>query len=116
MEFDYEKGGEEFGVYYPPLKPVAKAIKFSSVGPDSAYYHYEPGNGTRYEVVFVRHLNGYSEVEQVTMAVTCPRNAAMIVPEKLGMYSLGYMQEKLKMLEGDCYALIPLVNYHMERP
>lgn len=110
MDFDYEKGGEEWGTYYPPLKaPWRGGIVFS----DGTYFHYEPGNGTRYEVLFTRFDTEY-EKNRVAMTVLCPRNAAMIIPDELGLHSLGYMQEKLKMLEGDCYALIPLVNQYLK--
>lgn len=114
MDFNYEKGGEDCGCYYPPLKPVLDAIRFESGWKDHSYFHYEPGNGTRYEVIFTRFRTEYVEGDRTVMTVICPRNAAMIVSGELGMYSLTYMQEKLKILEGDCYALIPLVNHYLK--
>jgi hypothetical protein len=113
--FDFQKGGVIFRKYYPELKPIASALVHTSSGPNlGTYYHYEPGNMTRYEVIFTNFLDVYGETITL-MSVVCPRNAAMILPKyKFEMYDLDYMQEKLGMGEGDCYALIQLINYHFD--
>jgi hypothetical protein len=110
MDFNYAEGGTHLGAYYPSLKPVPEAIRFT----DGSYFHYEPGNGTRYEVIFTK-FDAEHEKGQVVMTVVCPRRTAMFVDREMGMYSLGYMQEKLVgMYNGDCYALIPLINHYLK--
>lgn len=113
MNFDYQKGGEDCGKYFPALKLVHDAT-VASADCKSVYYHYEPGNMTRYEVIFTRFNTKY-ETNKVVMTVFCPRNTSMVLPgDEMGMYSINYMQDKLGMSEGDCYALIQLINHYLK--
>lgn len=109
MDFDFSAGGEQFGKYFPPLKPVAAAV--SRVHNDESYSCvYQPGNGTRYEVAFSRYNIGNGP--ETVMTIINMRKA-MIIPSYMGMHSIGYMTEKLGLGEGDCYALIPLINAYI---
>lgn len=114
MDFDYEKGGEMFGGYYPPLKPPLTAIKGFTLPVKSVFYIYEPGNGTHYEVLFTTYNNVYGRETVMTLVNF---RKSMVLPGPVEMHSLDYMQEKLQINEGDCYALIPLINqFFKENP
>lgn len=115
-EFNYQQGGNEYGKYYPALKPTELAIHCEAEG-SSTYYHYEPGNGTRYEVIFTEiELKEQFEKELIiVMTIIQPRRRSMITPSyNFHMKDLGYMMEKLEMHEGDCYALIQLINIYLD--
>lgn len=96
--------------FYPALKTVSEASTRLHVA-ESVSCVYQPGNGTRYEVVFSKFDHGYGP--ETVMTIINMRKA-MIIPSAMGMHSLGYMQEKLGLGEGDCYALIPLINSYLE--
>ena len=105
--FDFQKGGVINEVYFRPLKSVADAtVRHETMG-DSEYYHYEPGDGTRYEVLFNTYNTGY-ELQTVMTLVNF--GTSMIIPFKLGLGDIGYMHEKLQITSGSCYALIQLAN------
>lgn len=111
-ELNFEKGGELYGCYYPALKPVAAAIKESEAPFHSAYYVYEPGNATRYQVLFNTTKTKWG-LETVMTLVNFRKS--MIIPGKfLSPSQIGYMHEKLDINEGDCYALMPLINNYLE--
>ena len=117
MEFDFTKGGEVDGVYYPALKDPVQAIKFQSGWKDHDYIHYEPGNGTRYEVVFTEIQREYSDEKELVLSVICPAPAAMTIPggfRRFYLFDLEYFIEKLRMRPGDVYALLPLVNHYTQ--
>lgn len=105
--FDFVQGGEFSGCYYPALKPMKDAIKFSYVDEHVGVYQYEPGNGTRYDVIINEVPTPYGM--QVVLTLVNFRKS-MIIPSPMGMHSLGYMVEKLNINPGDCYALLPLIN------
>lgn len=108
---DFQAGHEFGGVYFPPLKPVDKAcVDMDGVG-ECVYVRYEPGNGTRYEVVFSCYVT--QDGGQVLMTIV-NMGKSMIIASKMGLYSLDYMHEKLGLGLGDCYALIPLINRYLE--
>ena len=111
MGFDYQVGGEEYGVYYPALKPVDQAIKVQHGIINSVFYDYQPGNGTRYEVLFNSFETKYG---RRTVMTIINMNASMELNGSLGIMSIGYMKEKLGLLDGDCYAIIQLVNTYLE--
>ena len=111
MGFDFQSGGEEFGVYFPALKSVGEAIKSQAIDYSSVFYDYQPGNGTRYEVLFNSFRTKYGRRTVMTIV---NMNASMELNGELGIVSIGYMKEKLGLLDGDCYALIQLVNSYLE--
>jgi len=111
MDFDFSKGGEDFGRYYPALKPISEACKQFADNAYCSFYQYEPGNGTRYDVIFSRYPTKYGIQTVMTIA---NMGKSMILSGEVGMHSLGYMKEKLNLGEGDCYALIPLINHFYE--
>lgn len=107
---DFSVSRIEGNKFFPALKPVSAASTRAHV--DESYSCvYQPGNGTRYEVVFSKFNNGLGP--EIVMTIVNMRKA-MIIPSQMGMHSLGYMQEKLGLGEGDCYALIPLINSYLE--
>jgi hypothetical protein len=110
MEFDYQKGGEEYGRYYPALKPIKESTMYVSHVTPCSYYQYEPGNGTRYDVVFSEYPTKHGMQQLMTIA---NMGRSMILSGEVGMYSLSYMREKLGLGEGDCYALLQLINWYM---
>jgi hypothetical protein len=111
-DLNFETGGEQYGMYFPPLRPLAKAIRRDTPPVYTAAYEYEPGNASRYVVVFNTYDFGYGQETVMTVANL---NASMIVPGPFHSPSqIGYMAEKLGLLEGDCYALMPLINHYLE--
>lgn len=113
-QIDFQKGGEYGGMYYPKLKPIGAAIVYASGGERSYYYHYEPGNMTRYETLFTDVTTKY-EGNMLVMTLICPRNTSMIIPNNghMDMYDIGYIMEKTGLREGDAYALLQLINHHL---
>lgn len=109
MPFDFEKGGERFGIYFRPLKPVVSAtvVRANASG---SFYHYEPGDGTRYDVLFSTYDTGYGL--QVVMTLV-NFNTSMIIPGRVDLIDLDYMHEKIKITHGSCYALMPLINHYL---
>ena len=111
-DLDFENGSVQNGQYYPALRPMAKAIRRDSPPIYTAAYEYEPGNATRYVVVFNTYDFGYGQETVMTVA---NMNTSMIIPGPFfSPAQIGYMVEKLKLLEGDCYALMPLINHYLE--
>lgn len=115
--FDFQAGGVYGATYYPSLKSIGEALITNTGGGGQAYYyHYEPGNMTRYEVVFCEYTDTYDN-QIVLMSIVNPRRATMMIPlvrHEWGLHDIAYMKEKLGMGEGDCYALIPLINFHLK--
>ena len=111
MDFNFQTGGVQNDVFYPALKPVGVAIKEQVGLLHAVYYDYQPGNGTRYEVVFNSFKTEYGRKTVMTVANF---NCSMELNYPLGLVSIGYMKEKLGLREGDCYALIPLINTFLE--
>lgn len=113
-DMNFEKGGVHGGVHYPPLRPVELGAALRDMGEivHSAYYQYEPGNATRYDVIFTTYRARWG---QQTVMTVVNMKKCMVIPERLEWsYQLGYMQEKLELGAGDCYALMPLVNAYLE--
>ena len=111
-DLNFETGSVQNGQYFPALRPMHAAITKDSPPVYTAHYEYEPGNATRYVVVFNTYDTGYGPETVMTVV---NMNAAMIIPGPFHSPSqIGYMQEKLKLLEGDCYALMPLINHYLE--
>ena len=111
MSFDFQKGGELLGTFYPALKPVSKAVRETRTLVHGNRYVYEPGNATRYEVVFATFMTDWGEETSMTLTNF---GKCMVLSGPVGMYSLGYLQEKLGMKEGDCYALLQLINTYFK--
>ena len=107
----FKAGGVWQGMYYPKLKNVNQAICRRISPSDADYFHYEPGNGTRYDVLFSTYNDGYG---QKTVMTLVNMRKAMIISNEMSLVNIGYMQEKLDLGEGDCYALIPLINHYLE--
>lgn len=105
------------GMYYPDLKPLDKAVVFSTQTRGS-FYHYEPGNGTRYEVFLTKrnrtdhpHDEYYPVLTVAVMNFDRPCSMTLPFPDApLDKHNIDYMVEKMKILPGDAWALIPLVN------
>jgi hypothetical protein len=106
-EHDFEKGGVIFGKFFPGLKVPAVAVRVSK-NIESMYFDYEPGNMTRYQVLF-SDLAG----QRVVMTIVNMRKA-MELSGPMNETSIGYMEEKLGLNAGDCYALIPLINHYFD--
>ena len=104
MDFNFEAGGVAFGGYFPALKNVNASIRRRK----GDFFVYEPGNGTRYDVLFGVQDTGFGE--EVVMSVVNMRKC-MIISGQVGIQSMSYIQEKLELGAGDCYALIPLINF-----
>lgn len=105
----FETGGEWMGKYYPKLKDVNEAIVKRRGPTNQDYFQYEPGNGTRYDVLFSTYNDGYG---QKTVMTLVNMRKAMILTQQMDLINMGYMKEKLDLGEGDCYALIPLINFY----
>lgn len=103
--------------YYPQLKPLDQAV-VACHPVLGEFYHYEPGNGTRYEVILTRRIardpDYYPRV--VVSIVNFGRGRSMVIPMgvPLDKHNISYMREKMGILEGDAWALIPLINRFME--
>lgn len=110
MDTDFQKGGVLGGLYYPALQPINKAIKRGYLTSDSTYYVYEPGNATKYEVIFTTYNDGY---ELKTVMTLANMGKSMYIAGAMTLTALGYLEEKLGLNKGDCYALIPLINHYM---
>ena len=111
-ELNFEKGGQHYGVYFPALRPAYAAIKGSGKFIHSAFYEYEPGNATRYEVAFNTIDHGYGP--ETVMTVVNFRKSMIVNGPMFSPSQIGYMKEKLDIGEGDCYALMPLINHYFE--
>ena len=111
MDFDYSKGGVVFNKFYPGLRPIHEAVRKDVPPFYTAFYVYEPGNATRYEALFNTYDDGFGRKTVLTL-VNFRRS--MIITNEMSITSLDYMQEKLGLGEGDCYALIPLINHYLE--
>lgn len=112
FELNFKEGSSHGSVYYPPLKSVPQAIEDSDFGGKSVFYRYEPGNATRYEVLFSTYRTPWG-LETVMTVVNFGKSMVISGP----MHSTSqvwYMKGKLDMNEGDCYALMPLVNHYLE--
>ena len=107
---DFETYAIEPRSKYPP-QPVGVAIKEQVGLLHAVYYDYQPGNGTRYEVLFNSFRTKYGRRTVMTIV---NMNASMELNGELGIVSIGYMKEKLGLLDGDCYALIQLANTYLE--
>ena len=111
MAFDFQAGGEQYGVYFPALKTVGESIK-SQVGLiNSVFYDYQPGNGTRYEVLFNTFETKHGRRTVMTLVGF---RKSMELSGSMGLHSIDYLREKLGLGGGDCYALIPLINAYFE--
>lgn len=110
MDFDYNAGGEYDGAYYPALKPLSEAIRRESPSL-CQFFIYEPGNGTRYDVLISTFNTGYSVQHNVSIV---NMGRSMMFSGPFSMVALSYMKEKLNLNYGDCYALIPLINAYLE--
>lgn len=104
------------GEWYPDLKSLNEGIKLQApvVG---KFYHYEPGNGTRYEVFLSlrKDVGALHEdyLPKVSISImNFGRPCSMIIPWKSSLehYDIGYMCDKMGILPGDAWALIPLIN------
>jgi hypothetical protein len=105
------------GMWYPDLKPVDKATVARLDG-ESVMYHYEPGNGTRYEAVFARiYRTEQSKLYPRVILTICnfDRPCSMVVPDvqKLTENDLEYIREKMGVLAGDAWALLHLINHYL---
>ena len=107
----FKAGGVWQGVYYPKLKPIFAAVPSAVEAEFCSYFQYEPGNGTRYDVLFSTYNDGYGSKTVMTLV---NMRKAMIISNEMSLVNIGYMQEKLDLGEGDCYALIPLINHYLE--
>jgi len=109
-QHDFEKGGVIYGKFFPGLKTVAASVSRSKEG-KSWFGIYQPGNGTRYEFIFSEYDFGHGPE---TMLTIVNMRKCMIIPGPMFPdTSIGYMVEKLGLNEGDCYALIPLINDYL---
>lgn len=103
--------------YVAKLKPMDEALK-AIVPTKGKFYHYEPGNGTRYEVfISRRELTGYKYYPELVVSImNFDRPCSMTVPLFDGepdMYP-DYVREKMGILEGDALAIRELVKYYLE--
>lgn len=125
--FDFTKGGRVDDVSYPPLRPLEKACTHRAERGTSEFAVYEPGNGTRYEVLFARRGWIPGEImldpaddffpRTVVAILNFGRPCVMVLPEvrQLGLGNIDYMCKKMGIDAGDAYALIPLINDFLER-
>ena len=107
-EFDFTKGGTFAGGYFPPLKSLSSALR-SWEEASSIHFLYEPGNGTRYDVLLTTTQSGETTLTLINF------RKAMVIPSEMGVWNMTYMQEKLGINLGDCYALIPLINSYLKK-
>lgn len=112
-DLNFQQDNEIYGVLFPALLPVEKAIKRQTGSVESRYYTYEPGNMTRYDVIFNVYDAGWGP-EMVMTIINL--NTAMVIPSRMhSPTQISYLKDKLGLGEGDCYALMQLINYHMEK-
>lgn len=109
-------GGQVWnGNFYPDLKKPGGLGIVGSLTGDTKFYHWEPGNCTRYEVMFTELEFSDDHYPHVVMTVLVPQPAAMVVTKKMDLQDLEYMREKMPNLqEGDRWALCSLINHHLE--
>lgn len=108
---------EHNGVHFPDLKPLDQAVLFDAPG-HCHFYHYEPDNGTRYEVMISRRNRTDHKYDAyyplLTVAVmNFDRPCSMTIPfpdAPLGVHNIDYMMDKMGILNGDAWALLPLIN------
>ena len=111
-DINFEVSNVIYGKFFPALKPIHAAVRKAGKVTKSEFYHYEPGNGTRYEVAFITYDYGFGLETVMTVA---NMSKSMVIPSYMLTNSqIGYMQEKLDLGEGDCYALMPLINHYLE--
>lgn len=103
------------------LKPLSASIKRVWVSADcrTRLVDLEPGNGTKYMVLFSNLPKEIGEVlgcggRGVMATVTNFRNRPSILLPALGLVSLAYLVEKTGLGEGDAVALLPLINNHIQ--
>lgn len=115
---------ERNGVYYPELKPLDKAIRFMAEG-HSQFFIYEPGNGTRYEVFITFRHPGRGAFKDARFQEDFPFGSICIVnfdrpcsmpliPYRYSIDDVGYIADKMDILAGDAWALVPLINSFLE--
>lgn len=104
--------------YTAKLKPMNEAVK--AVFPTNGkFYHYEPGNGTRYEVFISRRKPAWphdSYPELVVSIMNFDRPCSMTVPLFAGQVDVhpGYVKEKMGILIGDALAICELLAHYTE--
>lgn len=92
-----------------PVKPVGILAECRHDG--TAFYRYEPGNGTRYDVVMVDCAIAHGALSRRMVAITIiNHNRGCAVPSESGV-SVEYLAEKLRMSEGDAKPLLALMEY-----
>lgn len=103
--------------YVKSLKPVSQSIRHESqtVG---RFYHYEPGNGTRYEVFISfrgRMTTGDHYPQLVVSIMNFDRPCSMTIPMFDGYIDAhpDYVCEKMRVLPGDALAIVELVKHFL---
>jgi hypothetical protein len=104
--------------YMAGMKPVEKSI-INGCKTSGRFYHYEPGNGTRYEVFISDRLgNDIPDYYPGTVisVMNFDRPCSMTIPVFDGKPDVhpDYMMEKMRIGLGDALALVKLVHYHFE--
>lgn len=106
--------------YIAKLKPMGKSLVMEATA-SGKFYHYEPGNGTRYEVFISRRAatdHKYDDYyPKLSIAImNFDRPCSMIVPVFDGKPDLAadYVQDKMGILPGDALAIIRLVDHFMK--
>ncbi len=115
--FDFSKGRVVHGRFLDSLRDLDRAIKVEAQSGRSYYFDYEPGNGTKYRVLF-SYAPGYDVGEKEIVMTIINFGRSMIIPggkmDTVGQ--LDYMHEKLGNLNiADCYALMPLINFFLQK-
>jgi hypothetical protein len=104
---------EIHGAYVSDVRTPEESIRYATDEGVATFYLYEPGNATRYEVVFTS-IPGQLHGGRDYMSVVNFRKA-MEVHQGMGEHSVSYMQEKLNLGISDCYALSKLIEHHFAR-
>ena len=101
------------------LKPVNESIVSETNGEHGTLYVFEPGNATRYVVLFqpiersISREMDYGLKATLVTVINFRRYYSMVVSGHMGYLCVGYLMEKTGLQEGDAAALLALIRHKL---
>jgi hypothetical protein len=106
------------------MKDMKDAVTFSEEYMGVKFYEYQPGNGTRYHVVFsslvgmnqyVKDRIGCDSRSYVVSLLNMPGISPMIVKMDGGLLHYQYVMEKMNLGKGDAVAIAIFIGWYLGR-
>ena len=107
------------------MKNMTEAVVASYRNGPVTFMEYQPGNGTRYQIVISSFVNLSAEVTDrigcecdsvLVSLLNFPGVSPMIVKPNGGLLHYGYVMEKMKLGMGDAVAIAILIGWFLGRP